>query len=173
MCAYFSIGFWYATFLRDSGRPTLPYLVALNLGAIAGYAVWGRLSETTLGRRRAVTIATLLGVASIPLYLYATSQAGLSLGALTMGACASGVFGIVPAYVAERFPTAARGVGAGVSYHTATAVGSVIPVLIGTMQDRGMVLANAMTVAAAASLVTAAALIWLGPETRGRSFNET
>jgi MFS transporter, SHS family, lactate transporter len=173
MCGYFSAGFWYATLLRDAGRLTLPYLIAFNLGAIAGYVGWGRLSETRLGRRGVLTIAAPLGVATIPLYLYATSQTGLSLGALMMGACGSGIFGIAPAYVTERFPTAARGVGPGFSYHAAAVVGSVMPVLIGAMQDHGMLLANAMTVGIAASLVTAVALIWLGPETRGRSFNET
>ena len=55
MCIYYSVNFWYPTFLRDAGRPTLPYLAAFNIGAIAGTAIWGRLSEARLGRRGAVT----------------------------------------------------------------------------------------------------------------------
>jgi len=173
MCAYYSMGFWYPTFLRDAGRSTLPYLVAYNLGAIGGVAAWGSLSETSLGRRGAVTIAALMGVTSIPLYLYATSSVALCLGALTMGAFGGGIWGVAPAYVTERFPTAARGVGPGFSYHAAAAVGSVMPMLIGTMQDRGAALPNAMTIAIAASLILCVVLIWLGPEIRGRNFNET
>ena len=72
MCSFYSIGTWYATLLRLDGRVTLPYLVAFNLGAIGGTAIWGRLSEGRLGRRGAVTITALLGVASIPLYLHAS-----------------------------------------------------------------------------------------------------
>ncbi len=45
--------------------------------------------------------------------------------------------------------------------------------LIGTMQDRGAALPNAMTIAIAASLILCVVLVWLGPETRGRNFNET
>ena len=45
MCIYYSVNFWYPTFLRDAGRPTLPYLAAFNIGAIVGTAMWGRLSE--------------------------------------------------------------------------------------------------------------------------------
>src|SRR5262249_14557541 len=70
MCVYYSVNFWYPTFLRDAGRPTLPYLAAFNIGAIIGTAGWGRLSETALGRRGAVTATVVLGIASLPLYLH-------------------------------------------------------------------------------------------------------
>src|SRR6185369_11718879 len=45
MCVYYSVNFWYPTFLREAGRPTLPYLIAFNIGAIVGTAAWGRISE--------------------------------------------------------------------------------------------------------------------------------
>src|SRR5262249_36008192 len=67
----YSVNVWYPTLLREAGRPTLPYLAAFNISAIIGTAGWGRLSETRLGRRGAVTITVLLGVASLPLYLQA------------------------------------------------------------------------------------------------------
>ena len=73
MCIYYSVNFWYPTFLRDAGRPTLPYLAAFNIGAIAGTAMWGRLSEGRLGRRGAATATVVLGFASLPLYLHATT----------------------------------------------------------------------------------------------------
>lgn len=114
-----------------------------------------------------------MGVTSIPLYLYATRSVAMCFGALTMGAFGCGIWGMAPAYVTERFPTEARGVGPGFSYHAGAAVGSVMPVLIGAMQDRGASLPNAMTIAIAASLVLCFVLIWLGPETRGCNFNET
>ena len=159
ICAYYSIGFWYPTFLRDARRPTLPFLVAFNLGSIAGVAAWGSLSETFFGRRGAVTIAAIIGVAYIPLYLHATYSVALCVGARTMGAFGCGIRGMASAYVTERFPTEARGVGPGFSYHAAAAVGSVMPVLISAMQDRGVTLPNAMTIAIAASLIVCVAMI--------------
>ena len=172
MCAGYSLAFWYPTLLRDAGRSTLPYLVAFNLGAIIGVVAWGRISETLLGRRGAVTIAALAGIGSIPLYLHASSAAALSVGALTMGAFGGGMFGVVPAYVTEMFPTAARGIGPGLAYHVGAAVASIVPVLMGLMQDRGMALVNVMTISIIACLILAAGLMWLGPETRGRNFSE-
>jgi putative MFS transporter len=85
-----------------------------------------------------------------------------------MGAFGSGIWGMAPAYVAERYPTAVRGVGPGFCYHAAAGIGSVMPVLIGDMQDRGMALATAMTIAIAVALLFSASLMWFGPETRGR-----
>lgn len=172
MCAFYSISQWYPTFLRDAGRTTLPFMIAFNLGAIGGTAAWGRLSETRLGRRGAVTITALLGVAAIPFYLHADSAAVMVGGALMMGAFGCGIWGMAPAYVTERYPTSARGAGPGFCYHAAAAIGSVMPLLIGALQDRGMTLPNAMTIPIAASLVSSAVLVWLGPETRGRQFTD-
>jgi SHS family lactate transporter-like MFS transporter len=172
MCAFYSIANWYPTFLREGGRTTLPFMVAFNVGAIGGTALWGRLSETKLGRRGAVTITALVGVASLPLYLHADSASTLILGAFLMGAFGCGIWGMAPAYVTERYPTAARGAGPGFCYHIAAAIGSIMPLLIGRFQDQGMSVANAMTIPIAVSLSVSAILIWFGPETRGRLFTD-
>jgi MFS family permease len=171
MCSFYSIGTWYATLLRRGQRPTLPYLVAFNIGAICGTAIWGRISEGRLGRRGAVTITALLGIASIPLYLYATSPELLFVGAFMMGAFGCGIWGMAPAYVTERYPTEARGIGPGFCYHAAAAIGALMPLLIGWMDDRGVPLETAMAIPIAIALTCSAAFIWLGPETRGRQLS--
>jgi SHS family lactate transporter-like MFS transporter len=170
MCFYYSSNFWYPTLLREAGRPTLPYLAAFNVGAIVGVAGWGRLSETALGRRGAVTITSLLGLASLPLYLHTHDAALMGLGALMMGAFGQGMWGTAPAYTTERFPTSVRGVGPGFCFHTGAAIGALMPYVIGTLQDRGVPLATAMGGTMLISGLLSASLIWLGPETRGRVF---
>jgi len=170
MMSYYSINFWYPTFLREASLPPIQYLVALNLGAILGAALWGRVSETRVGRRGAATLAALIGVLVIPIYVGPHSPITLLLGALLMGACGMAVFGIVPSYLTERFPTAARSVGPGFAYHAGAALGSVTPAFIGALQDRGIRLPVAMAGCILVSGVLAAGMIWLGPETRGRRF---
>ena len=170
MFSYYSITFWYPTFVRQSQLAPLRYLIALNMGAIAGCALWGRISQSVLGRRGTVALAALAGVVAIPLFVGMHAPQSLLLGAVLMGASGLGIWGIVPSYLTERFPTSVRGVGAGFAYHSGAAVGSLTPAVIGTLQDRGMVLPNAMAACIAISGSLSAAMIWLGPETRGRSF---
>ena len=170
MCIYYSVVFWYPTFIREAGRETLPYLAAFNVGAIAGTAFWGRLSETALGRRGAVTITVILGIASLPLCLYAQTTATLVLGAFMMGFFGMGVWGMAPAYTVERFPTEVRGAGPGFCYHAGAAIGALMPWLLGKFQDKGVDLVTAMTVSMIISGMFALVAIWSGPETRGRQF---
>jgi SHS family lactate transporter-like MFS transporter len=168
MCIYYSVSFWYPTFLREAGREPLPYLAAFNVGAIVGTATWGRLSETALGRRGAVTVTVLLGVLSLPFCLYATSTPTLLLGAVMLGFFGMGVWGMAPAYTVERFPADVRGAGPGFCYHAGAAIGAVMPWLLGRFQDQGVDLVTAMTGSMVISGAFALAAIWTGPETRGR-----
>ncbi|MEE2638861.1 MAG: MFS transporter [Acidobacteriota bacterium] len=173
MFSYYSISFWYPTFLRDLGFDPLSYVVAFNAGAIIGIALWGRASEGPLGRRGAVTLAALSGVTLVPLFLLTSSAWLLFVGAGLMGATGGGIWGMAPAYLTERFPTAVRGVGPGLSYHVGAAVGSATPFVLGRLQDGGMTTGGAMGACIAISGVLVAVIIWLGPETRGRRFAAT
>ena len=170
MFSYYSLSFWYPTFLREGGHGTLGYLIAFNLGAIVGMALWGRASETRLGRRGAVSAGALIGVAVLPAYLGSTDPLTLVIGAIVMGACGGGVWGMAPSYLTERFPTEVRGVGPGLSYHLGAALGSATPFVLGRLQDGGMTVGGAMSLCIAVSGVLVAAVVWMGPETRGRQF---
>jgi MFS transporter, SHS family, lactate transporter len=171
MFSYYSIIFWYPTFLRDAKLPPLLYLVVLNLGGVMGTVLWGRVSETKLGRRGAISVAALIGVLVIPIFVASRLPMTLLLGGFMTGSCAIGIFGVAPAYLSERFPTAARAVGPGFAWHAGAAVGSLTPTFIGVLQDRGVPLPDAMGVCIAVAGVLVIATMWLGPETRGRSFS--
>jgi len=171
MISYYSVTYWYATFLQGRGLHTLGYVLALNAGGILGSAFWGGISEGRLGRRGSVTCAAALGVAVSPLYLMSADPAVLALGALLVGFGAHGMWGAFPSYITERFPSDVRGAGAGFCYHAGALIGSFTSFGIGHLVDTGWSLASAMTTAIALSGVTVSLLIWLGPETRGRKFS--
>jgi SHS family lactate transporter-like MFS transporter len=169
MVSYQSVVYWYATFLRDRQLDTLPYIVTLSVGGIVGAAFWGWVSQGRAGRRGAVTMAALIGIAMAPLYLLSQDPRLLLVGALLVGFGAHGMWGAFPSYLSERFPSAVRGAGAGFCYHAGSLVGSVTPSVIGYMTVRGMPLPTAMTLAIAVSGLGLAIVIWLGPETRDRA----
>jgi putative sialic acid transporter len=168
---YHSITYWYPTLLTQLHRPTLPFLAALNVGGIVGALVFGRLSEGRLGRRGSASIATLIGILSIPIYVFTANTALLLTGALAMGFFGAGNFGVVPGYLTERFPTVARAVGAGFAYHVGAGLGSFTPTLVGMLQDRGLPLPTAMAACIAGAGAMVILMLWLGPETRGRQFH--
>jgi SHS family lactate transporter-like MFS transporter len=170
LALYQAITFWYPTLLAQIQRQPLTFLLALNASAVAGNIIVGRLSETALGRRGAGTFATVVGLAAIPWFVFGERTSLLLLGAIAMG-FGTANFGMVPAYLNERFPTVARAAGAGFAYHVGAGLASFMPYLIGAMQDRGIALGTAMASCMAGTGLVAILLLWLGPETRGRVFD--
>ena len=170
MISYYSVTYWYARFLQLRDLNTLPFVIALNIGGIIGSAFWGGISQGRMGRRGAVTCAATLGVLVSPLYLTSGSSAGLLVGAVLVGFGAHGMWGAFPSYLTERFPSDVRGAGAGFCYHAGALVGSFTSYGIGHLVDTGWTLAAAMNTAIAVSGIAVAVMIWLGPETRDRTF---
>jgi SHS family lactate transporter-like MFS transporter len=166
--SYHSLSFWYPTFLNERGLPPLRYLIALNAGAVVGSVLLGQLSESRLGRRGAPTLGMFIGVLATPLYLWVADPNLLWLGALLVGFGCAGAWGIVPGYLSERFPTEARAVGTGFTYHVGAGLGAFTPALIGRLRDGGMPLADAMLGCIAVAGVLVLVMMWLGPETRGQ-----
>ena len=170
MFSYHATSFWYPTYVIQSGIQPFWYLVALNAGGIGGAFIWGRASETRFGRRGATTLGGLMGIVLIPLYLMTTNPTYMILGALLIGIGGPGMWGVIPTYLTERFPTATRGVGPGLAYHAGAAIGSLTPTLIGRLKDQGMPLNIAMAWFIGIANLVSIVLMWMGPETRGREF---
>jgi SHS family lactate transporter-like MFS transporter len=165
---YQSTTFWYPTLLTQSKLQPLAFLLLLNAGGLIGSVALGALSERWGGRRGAATLGVVLGLASAPVFLFSSTSWGLLLGAWLIGFCASGAWGIVPGYLSERFPTDARGVGTGFSYHVGVGIGAYSPYLIGALQDGGTDLRTAMLQCIVTAGIVVLILLWLGPETRGK-----
>ena len=171
--SYYSITFWYATFIISKHLQPVSFSLLLNIGGVTGAIAAGRLAETWLGRRGAATLMMVIGIASVPLYVLTDNVWLMWTGAFLVGFFAAGAWGMVPTYLNERFPTAVRAVGAGFAYHVGAAVGSFTPAIIGAMQDRGMTLASSMAWCIALAGVLVIATVWMGPETLGRQFHAT
>ena len=164
MFAYQSMTYWYASLLRSMGLAPLVYLVALNVGGIAGAALWGALGTSRLGHRWAITLGSGAAVCVLPVFLYAESGLGLWVGALFIGLTGAGIIGVAPAYVGGQFPTSLRGIGSGVAYHSAAVLGAVAPFGLGLLQDMAWPLRGAMALSIGAASIVAAVAVWAGSD---------
>src|SRR5258708_38924870 len=66
--SYYSITFWYATFIISKGLKPVSFSLLLNIGGVTGAIAAGRLAEAAPGRRGAGTLVMAIGVAAGPLY---------------------------------------------------------------------------------------------------------
>jgi len=163
-----AMSFWNPTRLIEEKLQPFWYMVALNAGGVLGAVVFGRIAESRLGRRGAVTLGAMTAVVVIPLYLMTPNPTPLMIGSFLMGLGGLGIWGIIPTYLSERFPTAVRGAGGGFAYHAGTAIGAATPYLIGKLKDNGVSRSDGMAVFIAIANLLAVAFIWAGPETKGR-----
>ena len=158
MFAYQSVSFWYGTLIRAEGHSPLIYVAALNLGGIAGAAVWGIAAGTRLGPAGAIATGGIIALGSLPIFLVASQAISLLAAVTAMGFAVGGVIGVAPVYIANRFPPEQRGWGGGIVYHSAAAAGAAAPLVIGWLHDSGWALRDAMSVCAAGATLAAIAM---------------
>ncbi|MFD2419743.1 MFS transporter [Amycolatopsis pigmentata] len=97
--------------------------------SVAAYIVFAWLGDK-IGRKRSLYIAGALTIFVAPVTLTLVAKGAVhGWGTLTLLACITGFsiigpFGVVPAYINERFTTAVRSSGWGVAYSTAVVVPS-------------------------------------------------
>jgi MFS family permease len=170
---YYAIFTWLPTFLKTvrnlSVLSSVPYLAIVIIGSFIGYVCSGYINDW-LGRR--VTFALYAICSAILIAVYTQIPAGanslwllLILGA-PLGFFASGIFSGFGSYLAELFPSRARGAGQGFTYNFGRGVGALFPAIIGYL-SASIGLAGAVGFGALAYALCIIALIFL-PETRGK-----
>ncbi|MXV43881.1 MFS transporter [Saccharibacter sp. 17.LH.SD] len=115
---------FYPTILRSNHHlsPQMIFwpITLYCLGSFLGKLLCGTLAER-FGDERIMQAAIVIVMLSIWPFLCASSWSFLLISAFIMGAAASGVFALVPHYLAQRFPSDQRSFGMGLSY----ALGSI------------------------------------------------
>ncbi|MFI8293239.1 MFS transporter [Streptomyces sp. NPDC085614] len=168
---YYTLATWVPTFLKTERGLTVVgtggYLTFLISGAFLGYLTGGLLTDL-LGRKRNIALFAVLSAVCILVYTHVPEGANtliLFLG-FPLGFCMSAIFSGFGSFLAELYPTAARGTGQGFTYNTGRAVGAVFPTLVGFLAESWGV-GGALVFGAVGYALAVLALLGL-PETRGR-----
>ncbi len=170
---YYSIFTWLPTFLKDSRHLTIVntggYLAVVIIGSFLGYVVSGYINDW-IGRR--ATFAVYAICSAILIVLYTQIPAGANVLLLVLGGplgfFASGIFSGFGSYLAELYPSRARGAGQGFTYNFGRAVGAFFPAIVGFLSVT-IGLGGAVAFGAIAYGLCLIALLFL-PETKGKAF---
>lgn len=168
---YYAIFTWLPAYLKTSRGLTVvgtgSYLAVVIAGSFVGYVLSGYINDWW-GRRPTFALFSIASGILIVAYTQIPSGANTLLLALgfPLGFFASGIFSGFGSYLAELYPTRARGAGQGFCYNFGRALGAFFPAGIGYLSG-AIGLGGAITFAAIGYLIALVSLAFL-PETGGK-----
>ncbi len=162
----------YPTFLQQQ-RHFDPHTTAIitiisMVGAILGGLFFGHLSDL-YGRKRMMSIAVILAIFIIPVWLLAGGSFWIAAGAFAMQFMVQGAWGIIPAHINELSPGSLRGFFPGFAYQSGVLIASGI-VYVEALLAQHLSYATSMMILAASVLILGAIVILAGPEAKGIHF---
>jgi MFS transporter, SHS family, lactate transporter len=170
---YYSINSLFAAHLQADLRLS-PAAIATpiafaNLLAFLASTCWGWLSDR-VGRRWAMIIPALFAIPLAPFYLFSGSFAVIAVAFVLQGIAGSGgMFGQIPAYLNERFPTEVRATATAFAYHQGAIWGGMCaPVLAYFASSWQVGLAIPMMIGTAVGATSFIIALLVSPETRGK-----
>jgi MFS family permease len=171
---YYTIATWLPSYLKSNrGLPTTGvggYLAFVIAGAFVGYLTGGYLTDR-LGRRTSFQIFAVLSGILLVLYTQLPAGAGTAVMFLgfPLGFCSSAIFSGFGSYLAELYPTTARGAGQSFTYNFGRGVGAFFPTVVGYLAAHYGT-AGAMAFGALAYALAFVSVLGL-PETRGHELS--
>ena len=144
----------------------------MNVGAICGGLLFGRLSER-IGRRRAIITAALLALPALPFWAYGSTPLILGVGALLIQFAVQGAWGVVPVHLNELSPPTIRGTFPGFVYQLGNFLAAAnLNLQVAIAESHGNNYGLALAIVVACSAIAVALLAAFGPERHGVSMAE-
>jgi MFS family permease len=170
--AYWGLFTWIPGFLSASASrggaglsivQTSGFVVPMQLGAFAGYVLFGWLADR-IGRRPAFLLYVVGAAIVTPIYGAAREERTLLALGPAIGFLGTGFFSLFGAMLAELYPTAVRGAGQGFVYNAGRGLSALAPWTVGLLADRYGI--GASLALNSAFFLMGAVLIFTLPETR-------
>lgn len=171
-CVYYSIWALFPTYLQKEMNWT-PLMVATpvfwaNIVVFAGNSLWGLVSDVW-GRRPGIIVPAVVAIFLTPFYLLTTVPIYIVAGFIAQGIFGGSIYGQMPSYLSERFPTEVRATASGFVYHQGAIWGGLVaPVLTYLAVQMNMGFAKPMLASTVLFLSLVVISVRLGPETKGK-----
>jgi MFS transporter, SHS family, lactate transporter len=141
-----------------------------GIGAILGGLVFGYYSDRA-GRRKAMMIAMVCGLAVVPFWISGHSPWRILIGVFLMQFFVQGAWGVIPAHINELSPNHLRGFFPGFAYQLGVMFAASIPYVEAALGEK-FSYTQAMGGLVAVVFVTGFVVTLLGPEAKGVSFRK-
>jgi len=170
---YWGVFTWTPTFLATAKHydflKSLSFVLALQLGAITGFLVFGAFVDR-LGRKPMFISYILVGIAAVSAYAFGP-PATLIVAIFFSGFSVNGIFAGLGPFTAEMIPdTSSRGFVMGLIYNGGRIGGLLAPTIIGLIASgQGQYGLEAGLGTTVGAFAVALLIILCVPETRGRS----
>ncbi len=140
--------------------------ILYNIGGILGGILFGYYSQKK-GRKKAIILATLIGILAVPIWAFSPSKTLLVLGSFILQFFVQGAWGVIPAHLNELSPQSARGTFPGFVYQLGNLLASANAYFQAWMaaELKGNY-ALPLSLVAAVSMLAVALLTWIGPEAK-------
>jgi sugar phosphate permease len=155
--------------------------ILMKTGACVGGTILGYVSQG-FGRRRTIICAALISGCLIPAWILPTTERGLSASGFMIQFFVQGAWGVIPIHLNELSPPAFRSSFVGLTYQLGNMISSPSAQIVNAVAEATMIttakgkLAPAygpvMGVATAIIAIGIAVTTSLGPEKKGRHFEE-
>ena len=140
-----------------------------NIIVFAGNSLWGMASDLW-GRRPGIIVPATIAIFVTPLYLWTTDPIYIVSAFIVQGIFGGGIYGQMPSYLCERFPTEVRATASGFIFHQGAIWGGLVaPVLTYLAVQMNFGFAMPMMISTMFFLVLVVISVLLGPETRGKT----
>ena len=170
---YYSINALFATHLQtdlhlSTALIATPIMLA-NVLVFLASSSWGLVSDR-IGRRLAMIIPAAISLIIVPIYLLSEDTLVIVGGFIAIGLFAGGgMYGQIPAFLNERYPTEVRATASAFSYHVGAVAGGLVPPILtyfATDPSWNVGFAIPMLIGAMLGLLNFILALALGPETK-------
>jgi MFS family permease len=175
----------YTTFMKEqkhlSPAGATRASILMKTGACVGGTILGYTSQW-FGRRRMIVLAALISGCLIPAWILPTTERGLSASGFMIQFFVQGAWGVIPIHLSELSPPAFRSSFVGITYQLGNMISSPSAQIVNAVAEATMIstakgepspaYGPVMGVATAIICLGIAITTALGPEKKGRHFEE-
>ncbi|MEW4369470.1 MFS transporter [Paenibacillus kandeliae] len=167
--SYYGMFLWLPSVMGLKGFTLIKsfeYVMIMTLAQLPGYFTAAYFIEK-FGRKFVLVLYLVLTAVSAIWFGFASSELSLILAGICLSFFNLGAWGGLYAYTPELYPTRVRSTGVGMAAGFGRIGGVIAPFLVGMLVGKGVAVSSIFIIFFVAILIGAAAVLFLGKETKG------